>query len=345
MERSNFGVKHMAFYVLDQFSLRALSAALTVLRLANETSETAVYEWRVVSQTGGSVVSACGLELAADVSIDEERELLLTDRRAFMAVICGGHEMPAAARGLTAWVRECALHRICIGTLAGGAFIPAAAGLHRNKRWAVHWEHFPVFNESFPEITATQSLYEIDGDLFSCAGGDASFDMFLRFVERDVGLAGIDRICEKAMVDRMRPPGERQRLPLQTRFGVAHPAVVKVIEQMEANLVQPLRLDKLAPSSGLSRRQIERLFFQQLGRTPARYYLELRLEKGELLIKHSALPIIDVAMACGFVSGSHFTKSYRSHYGATPQQHRMAALAERSRPAARRVIRRSRTAA
>ena len=218
-----------------------------------------------------------------------------------------------------------------MATLAGGSFIPASAGLFRGKRWAVHWEHFPAFSESFPDVIVTQSLYEIDGDLFSCAGGDAAFDMFLKIVERDLGSPGVNRICERAVVDRMRAPGERQRLPLQTRLGVVHPGIIKVIEQMEANLVHPLRLDQLAPACGLSRRQIERLFVQQLGRTPARYYLELRLEKAELLIKHSALPIIEVAMACGFVSGSHFSKSYRSHYGRTPQQLRMAVLAERSR--------------
>ena len=44
---------------------------------------------------------------------------------------------------------------------------------------------------------------------------------------------------------------------------------------MDANLEEPLQMDQLAVYAGRSRRQIERLFKEQLGTTPQRYYLEL----------------------------------------------------------------------
>ncbi|MBX5133407.1 GlxA family transcriptional regulator [Rhizobium lentis] len=332
MLRPFLGEKRIVFFLLDEFSLHAISGALTVLRLANETSGRTVYSWRMVSHAGGSVRSACGLEFASDAPLEEEMKLLQTTQRPSMIVISGGHRKATSSREIDTWVRECALRRIPVATLAGGVFIPAGAGLYRGNRWAVHWEHYPAFAESFPELCAAQNIYEIDGDLLSCAGGDAAFDMFLRFVEGDLGSPGINRICEIAMVNRVRSSGERQRLPLQIKLGITHCGVLRVIEQMEENLDQPLRLDKLAPASGLSRRQIERLFLQYFGRTPGRYYLELRLEKADLLIKHLRLPITEIAVACGFVSGSHFTKPYRSRYGRTPQQQRTAAMGESALP-------------
>jgi AraC-like DNA-binding protein len=36
------------------------------------------------------------------------------------------------------------------------------------------------------------------------------------------------------------------------------------------------------------------------------------------------MPILSVAMACGFVSASHFSKSYSEHFGCTPSAERRA---------------------
>lgn len=47
----------------------------------------------------------------------------------------------------------------------------------------------------------------------------------------------------------------------------------EVINLMAANIEEPLSQEQLAHYVGRSRRQIERLFQQQLGTTPVRYYL------------------------------------------------------------------------
>ena len=73
---------------------------------------------------------------------------------------------------------------------------------------------------------------------------------------------------------------------------------------------------------GLSTRQLERLFGKYLNRSPARYYLELRLNRARLLLLQTNMSVIDVALACGFVSASHFSKCYRELYNRSPQQER-----------------------
>jgi transcriptional regulator GlxA family with amidase domain len=91
---------------------------------------------------------------------------------------------------------------------------------------------------------------------------------------------------------------------------------------MEKNLEEPLGRSALAESAGLSTRQLERLFRKYLNRSPARYYLELRLDKARLLLVQTNMSIIDVALACGFVSASHFSKCYRDFFGRTPRKER-----------------------
>jgi transcriptional regulator GlxA family with amidase domain len=112
-------------------------------------------------------------------------------------------------------------------------------------------------------------------------------------------------------------------MTLRNRLGISHPKLLTVAAEMEANLEEPLARAELAHRADLSSRQLERLFRKYLGRTPTRYYLELRLDRARLLLTQTSLSVLDVALACGFVSASHFSKCYREHYKKTPREERL----------------------
>lgn len=147
-------------------------------------------------------------------------------------------------------------------------------------------------------------------------------DMMFQLIGEDFDDNLVNRVCEQMLTDRVRNPSDRQRLPLRARLGVQNSKVLTIIELMEANLSEPLSLVEIADAVGLSRRQIERLFRQEMGRSPARYYLELRLDRARHLLLQSTMPVVEVAVACGFVSASHFSKCYRELYARSPQQER-----------------------
>ena len=92
---------------------------------------------------------------------------------------------------------------------------------------------------------------------------------------------------------------------------------------MEENLEEPLPQTTIARETGLSTRQLERLFRKYMSTTPTRYYLNLRLARARLLLRQTSMSILSVAMACGFVSASHFSKCYRECYGCTPRAERV----------------------
>jgi transcriptional regulator GlxA family with amidase domain len=91
---------------------------------------------------------------------------------------------------------------------------------------------------------------------------------------------------------------------------------------MEENIEKPLSLEKIARTTGLSRRQIERLFKRDLNCVPKRYYLEMRLRRARELLLQTAMPIMDITAACGFQSPPHFSKCYRNQYGYPPSAER-----------------------
>ena len=78
----------------------------------------------------------------------------------------------------------------------------------------------------------------------------------------------------------------------------------------------------LADKVGMSTRQLERRFRRYLNRSPKRYYMEIRLQKARNLLMQTDMSVINVALACGFASPSHFSKCYRSHYNTTPYRER-----------------------
>jgi transcriptional regulator GlxA family with amidase domain len=87
-------------------------------------------------------------------------------------------------------------------------------------------------------------------------------------------------------------------------------------------LEEPLARSELARLTGLSIRQLERLFRKYMSRTPTRYYQELRLNRARTLLTQTSLSVLDVALACGFVSASHFSKCYREFFAKTPREER-----------------------
>ena len=104
---------------------------------------------------------------------------------------------------------------------------------------------------------------------------------------------------------------------------------------MEENIEKPLSLDRIADSTGMSRRQIERLFRRHLDCVPKKYYLEMRLRRARELLLQTAMPITDITTSCGFKSPPHFSRCYRNQFGHPPSAERRirqpaAALAPRA---------------
>lgn len=323
MRDSKLLKRSLVFFLVPDFTMVAFATALEPLRAANRLAGYTAYEWRLASVDGQPVRSSSGVEVAVETSLAEERQKMMGQERPTMAIVCSGLGVEDyAEKSVFAWLREEYNRGVAIGGLCTGAYILAAAGLLANKRCAIHWENLPGFAERFPKANVFADLFETDANIYTCAGGTAAMDMMFRLIGEDFDENLVNRVCEQMLTDRVRNPSDRQRLPLRARLGVQNSKVLTIIELMEANLSEPLSLVEIAGAVGLSRRQIERLFRQEMGRSPARYYLELRLDRARHLLMQSTMPVVEVAVACGFVSASHFSKCYRELYARSPQQER-----------------------
>jgi len=308
--------RRFVFLLSPQLSMIALASAVDPLRLANRMSGRDVYEWKFVSESGLPVACSNGARIEVDGGLEE----LHRDSTIIVASGLDAHE--AATKPTLTWLRKQSRIGVRIGAVCTGTLILARAGLLEGKRCTIHWENQAAFREEFIDIDVTNRLYEIDGDRFTCAGGAAATDMMLTLMTSDVDAETIGMVADQAIHTPVRGGRDEQRLSVPARIGVRHPKLVSIIQTMEQNLEEPISPSILAQDAQMSTRQLERLFRRYLNRSPKRYYMELRLQKARNLLLQTEMSVINVALACGFTSPSHFSKCYRSHFNRTPYRER-----------------------
>ena len=304
--------------LLPRFSLMGFTSAIEPLRIANRMAGRQVYAWELASEDGISETCSAGVTLNVDRGLEEVG-------RNDAIVFCGGMDIKnTASPRLLNWARREARKGMPVGALCTGSHFLAKAGLLQGRKATIHWENRESFIEEFPDNEISNAIFVIDNNRFTSAGGTSSADMMLRMIANEHGTDLANAVADQMVYSSVRTDKDEQRLSIPTRIGVRHPKLSSVIKMMEDNLEEPISPSALAAEVGISTRQLERLFRRYLNRSPKRYYTELRLQKARNLLLQTEMSVINVALACGFTSPSHFSKCYRLHFSTTPYRERGA---------------------
>ncbi|MEL6464570.1 MAG: GlxA family transcriptional regulator [Pseudomonadota bacterium] len=308
--------KRYVFVLLDNFTLLCFSSALESLRIANRMAGRELYVWKIIGEGGDIAYCSAGTGFKLDGDLDE-----LT--RDDVVMVCGGIDVQTATtKRLLGWLRREARKGVPMAGLCTAAYSLAKAGLLDGKKATIHWENQDSFAEEFQDVELTKSVFVVDEKRLTTAGGTSSIDLMLKLIADDHGEELANAVADQLIYSSIRTDQDTQRLSVPTRIGVRHPKLSQVIQIMEQNIEEPISPSILAKDVGMSTRQLERLFRRYLNRSPKRYYMELRLQKARNLLMQTDMSVINVALACGFASPSHFSKCYRAHYDTTPYRER-----------------------
>ncbi|EAQ44771.1 transcriptional regulator, AraC family protein [Roseobacter sp. MED193] len=294
----------------------SFASAVECLRIANRMAGRNAYSWSLLGEEGENVTCSAGTTFAVDGDLGD------LQRDDTILVCSGVNVQGATSKKMLAWLRREARKGVTVGGLCTASYVLAKAGLLDGKRATIHWENIDSFAEEFEEVTLTKSVFVIDNNRLSTAGGTSSIDLMLKLIANDLGEELANAVADQLIYSSIRTDQDTQRLSIPTRIGVRHPKLSMVVQMMEANIEEPISPSVLAQDVGMSTRQLERLFRRYLNRSPKRYYMELRLQKARNLLMQTDMSVINVALACGFASPSHFSKCYRSHYNTTPYRER-----------------------
>lgn len=307
--------KRYVFLLIPGFSPLGFTCAQEALALANRfAGGRSYYEWLLVSEDGAPVAAWNGIEINVDAG------LIDLDRRDTLIVCAGEGAMRGASRKVLGWLRRETRRGMDFGALSSGTYLLAEAGVLRGRRVTTHWEYAGAMSERFPDVQFQESIFAVDGRVFTCAGSASSMDLMLYRIHSDYGAELATWVADQMVYTAPRADDHAQRILAPGRLGVRHAKLLTAIDLMRDNLEDPLPPHQIAQQVGVSTRQLERLFAKYLTISPKKYYLGLRLEKARQLLLQTELSLTEICIICGFKAPSHFSKTYRRLYGVPPSR-------------------------
>ena len=107
------------------------------------------------------------------------------------------------------------------------------------------------------------------------------------------------------------------------------PRLRRVLQFVDENLQDSIRLKDLAAVARLSPFHFSRAFRNAIGQSPCRFVRKRRLEKAKELVAGGMLPLAEIALICNFSSQTSFTRAFTQATGLPPGQYRRHAQAGR----------------
>jgi len=308
--------EHFVFFLADNFAHTTLSCVTEPLALANILSGENLYSWTLASQNGKTAMAYSGIV----VQVDQHLEALQKNDR--LIVLAGDMRNDTFDTGLLSVLRRHKIHGGVIGAIGTGVIALAKAGVLGHQEVSVHWELLDGFCENFPDAKASKDLYISSGKMWSSAGGIATVDFVLNLIQKEHGEGFSLEIADRMIMSTIRECSSSQRSSVQAKYGTRNQHLVAALEVMKKTLDDPVSPAAIAQMIGISTRQLERVFKREIGVSPKRHYIEMRLQLARRLLVQTEGSITDIAMACGFSSAGHFAKRYKSRFGHNPQTQR-----------------------
>ena len=313
--------QEIGFILVPGFALMSFASACEPFRAANQLAGRTLYRLRYFGEaSGGRVASSSGAEVPTE-TLPRERG------RLDIAFVCAGGE-PAEwdSPAILATLRLLARFGVRIGGISGGPYLMAAAGLLEDRAFTVHWEYASATVEAFPAARLTRARYVADPDRMTCGGGVAPLDMAHALIAERMGEAFARRVSDWFLHTAIAAAADPQRASTAERYGIHHPGLLEIIETMENTVEAPLSRRAMARLASISERHLDRLFHDRCGVRFSAQYSAIRLAHARRLLRQSPLRISEIATACGFSSGAHFSRRYRACFGHAPSAERQVAV-------------------
>ena len=309
----------VGFILLPRFTLSAFSSFVDVLRLAadeGDRSRPIRCTWDVLAPSLGQVTASCGLQVTPWSTFDVD------PRRYDYLVVIGGLlvEHQSYDRETLEYIRLAEERGVTIAGVCTGSFALAEAGLLTGRKCCVSWYHYRDLIDRFGHVTpVADKLFVQDGRIITCAGGLASLDLSASLVQRHLGAAHAQKALHILVADAARRAEDAQPQPPGSSLS-GDPRVRRAMLMIEQSLSHPPRVETIARAVGLSKRQLERIFRRELGRSIQEFSRDLRIYYGLWLLTNSRKTITAVAIESGFSDISHFNRVFRATFGSAPSR-------------------------
>lgn len=302
--------------VVSEATLILVAAVIEPIRAANRVLGRQQYRWTISTPDGAPALTTSGIPIPA------ARAFAPRASRDPLLVIASYNAPAHGTPDLLKRLRLAAQYRPAIGSVEGGAWLLAMAGLLDGRRATTHWEDLDDFAARFPEIDVRPDRFVIDGPRFTSGGASPALDMMLELIRARQGYPLALDVAKLFLYDQGRVSEEPQRAPSLGRLISREPRVAAAVRAMEEHIEEPLAIAQVAALAGVSLRRLQTLFLETLKVSPHAYYHALRLNVARRTLIETRRGVAEIAAACGFNSAAVFARAYRGQYGESPSDTR-----------------------
>jgi transcriptional regulator GlxA family with amidase domain len=230
---------------------------------------------------------------------------------------------------LATWLRRTVPACRRVGAVCISAFILAHAGVLTDQRATVHWKYAHELAYRFPRLSVDPNpIWVQAGNIYTSSGFSAGIDLALAWVAEDCGSAVAVEAARELVLFLRRPASQTQ---LSVTLA-AQASEMRPIQELQVwiadNLRHELSTAALADRVSMSVRHFSRVFTADVGTTPARYVLHLRVEAARGLLHSSSHDLRRIASAVGFGNVEGMRRAFVRVLGRSPRELRGVAATE-----------------
>jgi transcriptional regulator GlxA family with amidase domain len=224
---------------------------------------------------------------------------------------------------LLKWLKKQAGGTRRVSSACIGAFILAKAGVLDGRRATTHWAYARQMAEEFPAVKVDpEPIWVKDGNVYTSAGGTSAIDLSLALLEEDHGRKIALEVARMLVVFLCRPGNQAQfSVSLQDQTTENRPLRDLQIWMLD-HVADDLSVPVLAARAAMSERNFQRVFTREMGKSPAHYVEEIRVEAVRRKLERSTQGMGEIATACGFNSADVMARSFMRQLKTTPAEYR-----------------------
>jgi transcriptional regulator GlxA family with amidase domain len=312
--------KNVVFLTLPRFRELDLVGILDVFASANRIlHEDQKYQIEILTSADEELVGMYGLNFAGTRHFKTFKGSIDT------LLIPGGIgvETGTPPKAVLNWLSKKAQTTRRVGSICTGAFLLAQAGLLEGRRATTHWAFAEELATRFPGVKVEPDpIWIRDGNIYTSAGVSSGIDLGLAMIEEDHGNKVALEVARTLVVFLCRPGNQAQfSVSLKEQATEGRPLrdlQMWMLEHLQADLSIPA----LASRAAMSERNFQRVFSREIGKSPAHYVEEIRIEAVRRKLERSMQSLDEIASACGFGSADVMNRSFQRQLKVTPAEYR-----------------------
>lgn len=306
-------IAQIDIFVGKGFCGHEVSTIARTLDCANDVLGIRAFRWRYISETPGLLNGAHGMILRAEPAVADHH---LAD----ILFVVGGRsgrdaQWLARMRQMARLARPCVLL-----SDAATSYIKRTKSPSGNV--TTHWRDAAALAEAQTHPRLSNRLAERSGNVITAAGGGATAELVIELISPQLKPADLAELGNRLLLPVMRKAYADQPKDITSLPALSDTRLKAAVTAMEESLDAPFNINELSRKIGVSTRHLERLFKSVFELTPARFYKQLRTKRARALIEETQMPMIEVAIATGFGSGSSLNEAIKQEYGLTASQMR-----------------------